>query len=526
MRFSTHRFVVICIVAWVAWPATVAAELRTWTDVSGAFKKSASFEQLEGDVVFLRLEDGSERRIPLNKLSKSDQEYVKAAAARHDTSDPFEAVADGPTQSHRDATASSSGGVPFASDSNIRVVTVEGVGVDVASAKSDAYREAVRQVVGAFVDSASLASNDQLIEDKVITLSSAFVEKSEPIKETPDGRLVRVRLRAHVRVNKLLDSLKANKISTLKVDAESLVSQAVTKADQAEGMDQLIKRLLPELQKTSLRVVAEGKPEIKSASGDDAELAFWLRIEPQREAYIALATKLDAAFSAAERPSGELVSPGTTLSDGGDFREHLRRLKTDQAEYFLPTFFAAEADGKRIKETLGRDGASSIVKYEPIYAFSEPTASPSEWGNSIYLLEDRVWAPITRSKGELIVLLLVHANETGARTRWKWFKLTAEEADLVIANLKATMRATAVLKDKDGEEIARESVVLRNVGVKQLRSNAIVISPFFMIGDHLSDYIPSIATQRSVRLLKSEVSSIQKIDAFVQEGDPLVVYGR
>jgi hypothetical protein len=500
-----------------------AEEPRTWTDATGAFKKQAVFQRLEDGCVILKLEDGAIRRIPLEKLSKADQEYAKVASSRSEPVDPFEAIPTPDVKTAPKSTSRHSTDLVQEGDANIRVVTVEGVGVDVATAKTDAYREAVRQVVGAFVDSKAMAANDQLIEDQVITLSSAFVEKSEPLKETEDGRLVRVRLRASVRVNKLLDSLRANKISTMQVDSESLLGQAVTKADQAEGFEQLIKRTLPGLQKASLSVSTEGKPEIKAADGDEADLVYWLRIKPHLDAYMAIASKLDAALSAADRPSGELVSAGTSLCDGSEYRDCVKRFKERVADYFLPRFFVSEADGKSIKNSLGRDGASSVLKYEPVFFVSEATASSN--GLGINRLQEGVWGPLTRAKGDLVVMLLVHANQTGARTRWKWFRLKAEEADSFIACLKATTKATTVLKTAEGAEIARDTVLLKQVGVLSL-DNAVALSPFFMTEGGLEYYLPTLGMQRSVKLTKSEVGAVQKIEAFVEEGDPLVVYRR
>lgn len=502
-----------------------AEDLRSWTDATGAFKKQAVFQRLEDGFVILKLEDGAIRRIPLAKLSTADQEYARAASSRSEV-DPFEAIPTPDSKPAPKSTSRPSGHAVQEGDANIRVVTVEGVGVDVASAKTDAYREAVRQVVGAYVDSTAMAANDQLIEDKVITLSSAFVEKSEPLKEAQDGRLIRVRLRAHVRVNKLLDSLRANKISTTQVDSESLLGQAVTKADQAMGTADLVKKALPGLHKKILTATVDGKPEVKSASGDQSEVAFWLRVQPNLDAYKTVAEKLNAAWSASERPSGEVSSPGNAMSNGKDFREHVQQWKRNQTEWFLGQFLASEGDKKRMANTLDREGNTPVVRYDPLYVIADAQASPDEWGCSLYLLQDRTWRQLTKAQGDMIVLLLVNANSTGARTRWKWFKLTAAEADAVLACLKGTTKAVAVLKARDGSEVARDSVLLKSVGVKTLGPNAVAISPFFMAGDDLSHYSPALGVQRSVVLSRDEVTAVASIDAFIEEGDPLVVYGR
>jgi len=53
------------------------AELRTWTAVNGK-KVEAEFVSNEKGVVKLKLESGKVFEVPLNKLSKSDQEFLKA----------------------------------------------------------------------------------------------------------------------------------------------------------------------------------------------------------------------------------------------------------------------------------------------------------------------------------------------------------------------------------------------------------------------------------------------------------------
>lgn len=503
-----------------------ADESRTWTDASGTFKRQATFLFLEGDMVFLKLSDGSERRIPVAKLSKADQDYVATAQARADSLDPFEVVPPSPPGGDTRSPSRPASPADTTAEAPVRVVVVQGVGMDAASAKNDAYREAVRQVVGAFVDSSTLAANDQLLEDRIITLSSAFVEKSEPIKEASDGGLVRVRLRAHVRVNQVLESLRAENIAILRVDAESLAAQQASKADQSEGMQELVTRLLPGMHKTCLTASAEGKPEIRAATADEADVTFRLRVSPQLEAYVAFSRKLDAALSATERPSGELVSDGTKLSNGDDFREHISSFKRDQAEYFLPKLFTSAADEKIIEKSLDDAGVSEIMTYDPVFVFSEATASRREWGYGLDLLSTVSWPKLTKAKGDLIVLLMVHSNATYSRTRWKWFRLTASEADMFINSLKGTMNAVAVLKDRSGEEIARDRVGFANVGVTTLNGPAVALSPFFMLGDDLQHYLPSLSTQRSVRLTKAEVSSVHTIETFIQDGEPLMIYGR
>ena len=64
-------FLIFCLVA------TCNAELRTWTAVNGK-EVEAEFVSNEEGVVKLKLKSGKVFEVPLNKLSKADQEFLKA----------------------------------------------------------------------------------------------------------------------------------------------------------------------------------------------------------------------------------------------------------------------------------------------------------------------------------------------------------------------------------------------------------------------------------------------------------------
>lgn len=83
-------FVVVYFAATLAVNISAAAELRTWTSAGGKFTVEATYVKLEtndkGDVVVvIRLSDGKEIPVQLDKLSEADQEYVdrqRLASAR------------------------------------------------------------------------------------------------------------------------------------------------------------------------------------------------------------------------------------------------------------------------------------------------------------------------------------------------------------------------------------------------------------------------------------------------------------
>ena len=68
-------------------------------------------------------------------------------------------------------------------DSKVIVVTVTGKGETKEEAKLAAFRAAVEKAVGVWVDAESLMENDELLKDRVNTISNADIKKYETIKE-------------------------------------------------------------------------------------------------------------------------------------------------------------------------------------------------------------------------------------------------------------------------------------------------------------------------------------------------------
>ena len=88
----------LATIVWLTLSVTAGAEVRTWTDSSGAFSVRAEFVRLEGETVVLEGTDGSEMEIPLEKLSGSDQAVARTAAAAMKPANPFQQRAANPFQ--------------------------------------------------------------------------------------------------------------------------------------------------------------------------------------------------------------------------------------------------------------------------------------------------------------------------------------------------------------------------------------------------------------------------------------------
>ena len=71
---SLIPFLILCLIA------TCNAELRTWTSIVGT-KVEAELVSLTGNQVTLKTKAGKTRKLPINKLSKADQEFLTAKSS-------------------------------------------------------------------------------------------------------------------------------------------------------------------------------------------------------------------------------------------------------------------------------------------------------------------------------------------------------------------------------------------------------------------------------------------------------------
>lgn len=132
------------------------------------------------------------------------------------------------------ASAQSSGAISFgkpkaAESAEFVTIQAKGQGETVEAAKKDAARNAVKKAVGELVDAKTLVENDELVEDRILVLSNAMIEKADygDAASIGDG-LFEVPVTAVVKKGRLNQELKAVGIATGAVAGDSLAAAMFT----------------------------------------------------------------------------------------------------------------------------------------------------------------------------------------------------------------------------------------------------------------------------------------------------------
>ena len=142
--------------------------------------------------------------------------------------------------------AQSTGAISFGkpkAENPADLVTVEakGQGESVEAAKKDAVRNAIKMVVGELVDAKTLVENDELVQDKILTLSNAMVEKADygDAKPIGDG-LFEVPVKAVVKKGRLNQELKAVGIATGAVAGDSLAAELFSGKERVANAEKFL----------------------------------------------------------------------------------------------------------------------------------------------------------------------------------------------------------------------------------------------------------------------------------------------
>jgi hypothetical protein len=209
-------------------------------------------------------------------------------------------------------------------------VEVEGVGLTPDEALRDAFRNAVRQVMGTIIDAETRVESDQSLRERVLTFSEGFVSHFEEQGQSVANGLVRRSIRAWVRRGDV--QLATGRIASRKVVSGNLYAQAVTKGEQRRDGLILARKILDLAPAQLFDARLVGEPRVIAVDGDVARIAYdiAIRLDPDRYAFAedqlrrilsSIATRKGEASA-----ESETIKPEFQASRGELFRKRFANL--------------------------------------------------------------------------------------------------------------------------------------------------------------------------------------------------------
>jgi len=363
--------------------------------------------------------------IPLSKLSEADRKHVQMLTASPKDS-PFTADP-----------LSTSGKARPASSQTTQTVIVEGVGLTADAALEDAYRQAVRQVMGAVVDAVTLIKNDELIEDKVLTYSDGFITRYDKLSERRTDGLTRVRIAAVVKRRSLIEKLSAANVTMTKLDGKNLFAELKTQLDAESSTAALLRRALAGFPLNCLTVGVERKPEILSKDEEKAKLRFHVRYEADLEAYDAFVARITQMLDKVALRKGEFSLVGSRTTD----------------EQKRPGYDLNDRTGQRLWP----------IKIPPYKDMAQYESLPND-------------------RGEFVIAVNVQRTSAFDRSDWKYFVLDRAVKSIVASSAAVVPYTRLTLVDSADQDIAVTRFPAMAVYSSQWRFNASLVSPAGSLG--------------------------------------------
>jgi hypothetical protein len=395
MRYFIVAFLLLCV--------PVSAHARQWTSSTGKFTLEGDFVELtEDDRVRIRQTDGKTFVIPLSKLSEADRKHVQMLTASPKDS-PFSAES-----------LSAAGKAKPTELQTTQTVVVEGVGLTADAALEDAYRQAVRQVMGTVVDAVTLIKNDELIEDKVLTYSDGFITRYDKLSERRADGLTRVRITAVVERRSLIEKLSAANVSMKQLDGKNLFAELKTQLDAEASTAALLRRALDGFPLNCLTVGVEGKPEILSKDEEKAKLRFLVRYEADLAAYDAFAKRITQMLDEVALRKGEFSLEGRKIARDDNIKPGYAFDHRGESYY---------------------DGSSLWpIKIPPYKDMAQYQSLPSD-------------------RGEFVIAVNVQRTNTFDRSDWKYFVLDRAVKSIVASSTAVVPYTRLTLVDSTDQDI-------------------------------------------------------------------------
>lgn len=375
-------------------------------------------------------------------------------------------------------------------------VIAEGAGVSAEEALNDAFRNAVRQVVGVYVDSETLVKNERMVDD-VLTYSNGFVSSYHVVEESHYRGLHRRKIMAVVERSPLMKRLRENKIVDYDLDGKGLLAETRTRQEAKRNATGLLQRALEGFPANVLQAEVLETPKVAFDSENHAQVSCQVRVSVDPERYAAFRKQLMKVLDKLATHRGGLTALSATVPT----RYHERGNDVFKRQFLGGSHWREAEDS-----SVGFSRFQSIRK-------TGITGLPDNWHERRY-------------GEERPLLFVVHTGERGIRnTRWRWFEV-AVPAPLPHGPLRIEMKYVGT----SGEVVASDSFQFggRIPGISMDDSSndnglplKILLSPYLLAhsgsgyGAKTVVYTKEMVVERAIDLPYSGLGSVESVSCTV-----------
>jgi hypothetical protein len=388
---------------------------RTWTDSSGTHRIDGEFVNLTDGKVKIRGEDGKEVHVPLDKLSDQDQKYVQNAMSDRKRSHFIEA---------------------------------EGSGNSSDEALKDAFREAVRRAVGAYVDEETRVENDEVIKDQVLTHSKGFIDSYEKLSEKSEDGVTHVTIRAVVKPDAVVSCLRKANVAMSDLPGEQFWAKVVSQRHGEKDAESLLRKALEGFPENCLKAEPVGEPR-QDHNETVTRLGITVRIAVDPPAYQAFSRELHRVLDQISKRKPEQETETTFIRRYPP--SELPVLQLTPTEKFIHALLGVDHSPALSGGTVKKPRVSTVTPNR--------RSSPAKRTSEKYSFDADVGE-------DIVVALNVRASNSGAQLKWKRYLLDKSLRPLLTEVAARKLSCRIMLVDSAGSEVAAQTIPS---GAKKLR---------------------------------------------------------
>ena len=206
---------------------------------------------------------------------------------------------------------------PSSDQPKTMIVEAKGSGKDRDEALKDAFRDAVRKVVGAYVEQETVVKNDQIIKDQVLTYSGGCVKTHGIVSEDSGGGLIQVTIWALVEQDKVVKRLKAASVSVKDFPGSDILDRLVSRRAKEKAAEAMLRSVLEGFPVNCVKAVTEGEPKEIGHDDRGATIQVQIRCEVDAAAFASFRQRLQSVLHAIAEREDEGFWKLTRMRDKG-----------------------------------------------------------------------------------------------------------------------------------------------------------------------------------------------------------------
>ena len=319
-------------------------------------------------------------------------------------------------------------------------IEVQGNGNTSEEALKDAFRAAVRQAVGVYVDEDTCVENDEVIKDQVLTHSKGCIESYEKVSEKSERDVICVTIRAVVKTDEVTNYLRKASIEITNLPGDQFWAKVSSQRREDVEAEALLRKTLDGLPEKFLKAEVIGKPKIDHDE-NITRLAVTVRVAVDGTAYQIYSKELQGVLEQIAKRNSK-IRPVTVFQT----QPNSQPPSTSTSWEKLALTILGVDQSSTNKYPPSQKGKKSpslkdVKKSHSPQSGKKPATQPK------YSLEDDVGE-------DIVVAVNTQVTKSGEQLRWKCYVLDKRLRPLLADVASRVVTCRVMLLDSSEKEVA------------------------------------------------------------------------